>query len=674
MSHLKLNPQQQAAVNYIDGPLLVLAGAGSGKTRVITEKISYLVETCGIKASHVLAVTFTNKAAKEMKARVQQRLASKLARGLQVATFHNFGLNFLQHEQQLIGLKSGFTIFDEQDGQTLLQELMQKQQIDKSVVQRSQAAISRWKNALILPEQAIAMATTQEQQADAELYASYQRHLKAYNAVDFDDLILLPVMLLQKHPELKTKWQHKIHYLLVDEYQDTNTSQYQLIKLLTGDRARFTMVGDDDQSIYAWRGAQPENLALLQKDYPQLRVIKLEQNYRSTGCILKAANHLIRHNPHTVEKQLWSELGYGDPIRIIQTKNEEDETSRVISELITHQFKNRTSYGDYAILYRSNHQAMAFEKELRNQRIPYKISGGTSYFSRQEIKDVLAYLRLLTNPSDDSAFLRIVNVPRREIGPATLEKLGTYASTRQVSMLAACNELGLSEHLSERQVEKLRHFANWHEKWQRQLLTDSSYNNLMSLMAEIGYMQWLQELASQPSIAEKRWKLVEEFLNWVSNLQAKKQSENETADLGSIINTLLILDMIEQGDRENQLDQVNMLTLHAAKGLEFPYVFIIGMEESILPHRNSIDTDNIEEERRLAYVGITRAQRQLTITYAASRKRYGEWITTEPSRFLHELPTEDIRWENRHQPSETERKQTNSQRLEELRNLLKIAK
>lgn len=673
MSSFKLNPEQQAAVHYIDGPLLVLAGAGSGKTRVITEKISYLIETCEIRAKQIVAVTFTNKAAREMKARVQQRLPSQLIRGLKVATFHTFGLSLLQQELKHVGLKPAFSIFDEQDSQTLLQELLQKQQVDKSVLQRIQSAISRWKNSLVSPEQALATADANTC-AEAEIYVSYQRHLKAYNAVDFDDLILLPVLLLQANAEVREKWQHKVHYLLVDEYQDTNTSQYQLIKLLTGSRARFTMVGDDDQSIYAWRGAQPENIALLQRDYPQLQTIKLEQNYRSTGCILKAANHLIRYNPHTIVKQLWSELGYGEPIRIIQTKNEEEEVSRIVSEIITHQFKHRGSFGEYAILYRSNHQASAFEKELRKHRIPYKLSGGTSYFARAEIKDILAYLRLLTNPDDDSAFLRIVNVPRREIGPVTLEKLGEYATSRQISMLRACSELGLGEFLASRQLDTVRQFADWLNRSAVTLNRECTLPALQTFVQEIGYSQWLVDTLPHAAAAEKRFKNVEDFITWIISLQERKQTEGENADLSAIINTLLILDMIGQEDQENETNQVNMLTLHAAKGLEFPFVYMVGMEETILPHRNSIESETIEEERRLAYVGITRAQRELTLSLASTRKRYGEVLSAEPSRFLNELPSDDIRWENRNKLSQDELKSQNATRLIELRNLLNLKK
>jgi ATP-dependent DNA helicase Rep len=392
----------------------VLAGAGSGKTRVITHKLAYLIRDCGIAARHIAAVTFTNKAAREMKQRVGGLLHGKESSGLIVSTFHTLGLNILKREHARLGYRPGFSIFDAQDSTALLRELWQQAANDSSVEQ-VQVRISHWKNGLLSPEAALAQAQDEGELAAARVFALYQQHLRAYNAVDFDDLIRYPVQLLQEHRAVLETWEHRIRYLLVDEYQDTNASQYQLVKLLMGRRGALTVVGDDDQSVYAWRGARPENLRLLAEDFPKLKVIKLEQNYRSTRRILRAANHLIARNPHVFEKRLWSELGEGDPIRVLHCRDEEHEAERVVSELLHYQLRHRASLRDYAILYRGNYQARVFERVLREHRIPYFLSGGTSFFERVEIKDIMAYLRLLVNHDDDNAFLRIINTPRREI-------------------------------------------------------------------------------------------------------------------------------------------------------------------------------------------------------------------------------------------------------------------
>ena len=457
-----LNPRQLEAVKYIDGPLLVLAGAGSGKTSVITRKIAYLIEECGTKGRNIAALTFTNKAAREMKERVSQLVSGPAARGLIVSTFHNLGLRIIRKEHQSLGYKSGFSIFDAQDAQALIKDLLiQQHGEDNDQADHIQHQISNWKNDMITPEQAIAQANGPADMLCAQAYLRYQRALKAYNALDFDDLILLPVQMFQQFPKILQHWQHRIHYMLVDEYQDTNVSQYLLVQLLIGDRGKLTVVGDDDQSIYAWRGARPENLAQLQDDYPKLKLIKLEQNYRSTARILKAANHVIDHNPHVFEKALWSELGYGDPIRVIRCRNEEAECERVVTEILDRRVRSSGQYSDFAVLYRGNFQARLLELKFQVHNIPYKISGGTSFFARNEIKDIMAYLRLLINRDDDNAFLRIVNVPRRKIGASTLEGLGTYATERSISMFAACDEIGIEQTLPEASVKRLRQFSAW---------------------------------------------------------------------------------------------------------------------------------------------------------------------------------------------------------------------
>ncbi|MBU5885006.1 UvrD-helicase domain-containing protein, partial [Vibrio cholerae O1] len=459
---MKLNPRQDEAVKYVSGPCLVLAGAGSGKTRVITNKIAYLVQQCGYKARNIAAVTFTNKAAREMKERVAQTLGKGESRGLMVSTFHTLGLNIIRREFKALGLKAGFSLFDDQDQLALLKELTEKQlDGDKDLLRLLLSTISNWKNDMLTPPQAKAMAKGEQQLLFAHCFELYQKQMQSYNALDFDDLILLPVLLLRSNEEVRQRWQNRIRYLLVDEYQDTNTSQYELVKLLVGERGRLTVVGDDDQSIYSWRGAKPQNLVLLGEDFPSLKLIKLEQNYRSTSRILRAANILIANNPHVYQKALFSELAEGEKLKVILANNEDHEAERVIAEIIAHKFLNRTEYRDYAILYRGNHQSRLIEKSLTQNRVPYKLSGGTSFFARAEIKDIMAYLRVLVNPDDDNAFLRIVNTPKREIGPATLEKLGSYANMRGKSLFTASFELGLEQHLSGRGLENLRRFTEW---------------------------------------------------------------------------------------------------------------------------------------------------------------------------------------------------------------------
>ncbi len=646
----ELNPRQRAAVRHLDSPLLVLAGAGSGKTRVITQKIAYLIQECGTAPHHIAAVTFTNKAAREMKERASKLLEGKNGRGLMVSTFHTLGLNIIRREIKALGYKPGFSIFDAQDSAALLRDLLHKEfSGDGGQVEQVQWQISRWKSTLINAPQALEAANGDAVAvAAAAVYAEYERHLKAYNALDFDDLILKPVTLFAQRPEILDAWQNRIRYLLVDEYQDTNASQYRLVRLLVGVRGALTVVGDDDQSVYAWRGAQPENLALLQEDFVNLTVIKLEQNYRSTGCILKAANHLISNNPHVFQKTLWSDKGYGTPLRVLRARNEEHEAERVVSELISHKFKHRTDFRDYAILYRGNHQSRLFEKMLREQRIPYFLSGGTSFFAHTEVKDIMAYLRLLVNPDDDSAFLRIVNTPRREIGPSTLEKLADYASERGVSLLTASFELGLEHHLPERAVARLRHFTQWLVDISDRAQRGDAVAVVREMIQSINYETWLLDTCKDPKTAERRMENVHELVAWLQRLHeqtggfGENQEEKSIADL---VSHMTLMDILDRQEEENSADCVHLMTLHAAKGLEFPHVFLIGMEEELLPHRVSIEEGNVEEERRLAYVGITRARETLTFTLATRRKRYGEMLECEPSRFLKELPQEDLVWE-----------------------------
>ncbi|WP_077339869.1 DNA helicase Rep [Pseudocolwellia agarivorans] len=654
---MKLNPGQNEAVKYVSGPCLVLAGAGSGKTGVICKKIAYLIEKCGYKARNIAAVTFTNKAAKEMKERVGKLLGKDLIRGLTVSTFHSLGLDIVRKEIKTLGYKPGFTLFDDQDTLALLKELTQDEfGGDKDLLSKLQSMISNWKNELQLADAAIKSASDADTIMYAEFYAEYQKHMKAYNALDFDDLILIPTLLLRNYPEVRERWRKKIQYMLVDEYQDTNASQYELVKLIAGEKGLLTVVGDDDQSIYSWRGAKPQNLVLLGEDFPELKLIKLEQNYRSSGRILKCANILIANNPHVYDKALFSELNYGVELRVVQTKNEEHEVERIVGELIGHRFLNKSKFKHYAILYRGNHQSRLLEKALMTNRIPYKISGGTSFFSRSEIKDMMAYLRVLVNPDDDNAFLRIVNVPRREIGPTTLEKLGSYANMRQISMFAASFELGLEQTLTGRGLASVQRFTRWIVETADHAERGDTAAVLRSAVREINYEDWLYDSSPSAKAAEMRMKNVTQLFSWVTQMLEGDENEDPMT-LPQVVTRLTLRDMMERSEDEDDSDQVQLMTLHASKGLEFPYVFLIGMEEGLLPHQTSMDEGNVEEERRLAYVGITRAQKELIFTYARERRQFGEVARTEASRFLHELPQDDLSWELTQAKKSNEQKQ-----------------
>ncbi len=639
-----LNPQQTAAVRHTQSPLLVLAGAGSGKTRVITRKIAHLVQECGYPARSVFAVTFTNKAAREMKERAAATLASDAGRGLTVATFHTLGLQMLRADGHALGYRRGFTIMDATDSLTAIKELVRGD--DGGNLQEEEdlrRVISRWKNDFVRAEQAAAQAADAFEQRAAEVYARYERQLRAYNAVDFDDLIIRPVELLAEHAELREKWQNRVRHLLVDEYQDTNNAQYELVRQLVGPAGGLTVVGDDDQSVYAWRGARPENLARLQDDFPRLKVIKLEQNYRSSGRILRVANHLIGHNPHIFDKRLWSDLGAGDPIRVIPCSDGDDEADRVASEILSRRAHHGLRWGDFAILYRGNFQARPFERALRERNIPYQVSGAASFFDRAEIKDVLAYCRLLANPDDDTAFLRVVNTPRRQIGPATLERLGTYARERGVSMLAASFELGFAERIDERAAQRLRRFTEWVVGMGDNAGRGDPVAVCRGVIEDIDYASWLEDISSDARTADKRLANVEELLDWIGRMATT--DDHEERDLSAIVSRLALIDMLDRTTGDEGGDAVSLMTLHAAKGLEFPHTFMVGVEEESLPHRASIAEERIEEERRLMYVGITRAQKTLAITYAQQRRRWGEDIDCEPSRFLEELPAADLDWE-----------------------------
>ena len=668
---MKLNPQQQQAVEYVNGACLVLAGAGSGKTRVIINKIAHLIARCGYSPKQIAAVTFTNKAAREMRERVAHSIGKESSRGLTISTFHTLGFEILKREHKLLGYKSGMTLFDEHDQLALLKHLLPENVTeDKDLLKLLVATISNWKNDLLSPEQTIALAKSDRDRVFSHFYDQYQNQLKAYNALDFDDLIMLPTLLFKQFPEAKARWQQKIRYLLVDEYQDTNTSQYELIKLLVGHEGNFTVVGDDDQSIYSWRGAKPENMGRLQQDFPKLKVIKLEQNYRSSQRILHCANILIDNNDHLFDKRLFSQLGEGEKLNVIEAKNEEHEAERIVGELIAHRFSRKTKYKDYAILYRGNHQSRLLEKLLIQNRIPYKISGGTSFFAKAEIKDMLAYLRLLVNQDDDAAFLRIVNTPKREIGAATLEKLGQLANEKQVSLFEAIFDFELIQRLTPKPYQTLQDFARWVVELSDQAVRSEPKSAIQDMLAKIQYEAYLYETATTPKSAEMQSRNVQTMFEWVEKM-LEGDELSEPMSLNQVVTNLTLRDMMERGEDDDESDQVQLMTLHASKGLEFPHVFLIGMEEGILPHQTSIDENNVEEERRLAYVGITRAQQTLTFSLCKERRQYGEVIKPEISRFLLELPQDDLLWEkDKPQLTEVQKEQKVSHNIANLRAML----
>jgi len=637
-----MNTPQREAVKYLDGPLLVLAGAGSGKTRVITQKISYLINEAGYSPKEIAAITFTNKAALEMQERVGKLMQGTNIKGLTIATFHSLGLQMLRAEASLLGYKPQFSILDSSDSFKILADVLAT--TDKQLLRKTQWQISSWKNAFINPDQAKAQADEDLTVAAARVYQIYQQTLKAYQAVDFDDLIKLPVELFEQHEEALNKWQRKLQYLLIDEYQDTNACQYKLVKMLTGVRGQFTAVGDDDQAIYGWRGADVENLRQLTTDFSKLKVIKLEQNYRSTVRILRAANQVISNNPKLFEKKLWSEHGTGDMIQITAAMSEEHEAESVVMKLQAHKFENRTYYKDYAILYRGNHQARILEQHLRNQKIPYTVSGGQSFFDKAEIKDLISYLRLVANEDDDPAFIRAATTPKKGIGNTTLERLGEYASAHKISLFAAAFEGGFQSEIGNKQLEDLLNFCQYINKLQERAVRDPAGEVLNDLLAAIQYEAFLYDSEEQRA-AEVKWANVLDFIGWLTKKgepSTEYGNESDGKNLLELTQMVSLMSMLE-GRENGEPDAVKLSTLHASKGLEFGHVFLIGCEEGILPHRESVDNGKIEEERRLMYVGITRAQKSLNISWCKKRKRAGEMEMCEPSRFIAEIPKDDVR-------------------------------
>ncbi len=658
----KLNNAQKEAVRYTDGPLLVIAGAGSGKTRVITNKIAYLISECGYLAKNITAITFTNKAAQEMLERSRKLMDNLNTRGLTISTFHSLGLKILKEESHHINYKNNFSILDSYDSGKIINDIATT--TDKSLIKALQSQISNWKNKLYSPEYLLSTTNDKLEIEKIHIYMKYQDTLKTYQAVDFDDLIKLPLDLLENNPEVLYKWQQKIQYLLIDEYQDTNECQYRLIKALANRNKQFTVVGDDDQSIYAWRGANVENIHNLNTDFEQLKVIKLEQNYRSTLTILNAANSLISNNPTIFKKKLWSEFGSGSPIRIIECKNDEHEADTIIRKIKLHQLQHQSSFSDYAILYRGNHQSRVLEQSLRNYQIPYHITGGQSFFEKAEIKDITAYLRLIVNEDDDTAFIRAITTPKRGIGQITLDKLSNYALSRKISLFQALFEEGFNEVCNQTQLTPLIEFGNFINNLQFKIKPENIRESLMELITNIGYEEYLYEVELQKG-AEKRWGNILNLVEWLS-----KRSEANGHNLSDLVQTITLITMLENNEKE-EIAAVKLSTLHAAKGLEYPYVFLIGCEEGILPHHEAINNQIIDEERRLIYVGITRAQQELLISYCSERKQSGELQKRDRSRFISEIGLDNIIDEVKQKSEKITNSEELKNRLEQLKNLLK---
>jgi len=624
-----LNPQQSAAVLRSEGPTLVLAGAGSGKTRVIVEKIAHLIASGRYPAKRIAAITFTNKSAKEMRERVGRRLRGDAADGLTICTFHALGLKILQIEHAKLGLRRGFSIFDADDTLSQLKDLMPGAKPD--AVQAMQSLVSNIKNAGLSPEQAAEVARSAREHEAASLYARYQARLAAFNAVDFDDLIRLPVQLLESDADAIAGWRERIGYLLVDECQDTNDAQYRLLKALAGPKADFTCVGDDDQSIYAWRGANPENLTQLGRDYPNLAVVKLEQNYRCSNRVLRAANALIANNPHEHPKTLWSAQADGERIRVWECRDAAHEAERVAGEIHFLATARKIEWGECCILFRGNHQSRALEKALQLLRIPYHLSGGTAFLDRGEVKDALSWLRLIANPEDDAAFLRAVQSPSRGVGATSLAKLAEMAQHAHLPLSRAAESMSLLKQLQPRTANALGAFTDI----VRGLRSDAAHLPPTELVRKLneksGLIAALREQCKSEELFRIRRGNLDELADWFEGAKASGP--------GELAAQLALLSHADKGDPGNQ---VRLMSLHAAKGLEFRYVFIVGMDDNTLPHEASLDEGRLDEERRLLYVGITRAKEQLWLSYSLEAQRWGAKLRLAPSRFFEELPAAEL--------------------------------
>ena len=625
-----LNSPQRLAVEYTDGPLLVLAGAGSGKTRVITEKIAHLIARRQHEAKHIAAITFTNKAAREMRERVARRVKGDAAEGLIISTFHSLGLRFLQIEHERAKLRRGFSIFDSDDQMGVIKDLLPPG-LKKDAIEALRGLLSKAKNEGLSPEQAMEAARSAREREAADLYARYQARLQAFNAVDFDDLIRMPLALLEEDAELAPAWRERIRYLLVDECQDTNGAQYRLLRHLAGPKGALTCVGDDDQSIYAWRGANPENLELLGKDYPQLKVVKLEQNYRCTARILRCANTLIARNPHAHLKQLWSQHGDGETVRVWACRNAEHEAERVAAEINYLKQAKEIPWGEFAILFRGNHQSRPLEKALQLLRVPYHLTGGTAFLDRGEVKDALAWLRVLANPDDDAAFLRAIGSPKREVGGTTLAKLALMAQQAHKPLSRAAEDIGLLKQLTPRAAAGLDEFTRIVHRLRDLSERATPAELTRQLVEQSGLLAAIRAQCKDEASFQRRRENLDELSQWF-----------EAAKGGGPGDLAAQLALITHADRGEPGNEVRLMSLHAAKGLEFRVVFIIGCEDGNLPHEHSIEEGMLEEERRLFYVGITRAKERLYLSHGAESKRWGETQHLLPSRFLDELPAGDL--------------------------------
>ncbi|MCM3562923.1 ATP-dependent helicase [Hydrogenophaga intermedia] len=645
-----LNLAQLEAVNHLGGPCLVLAGAGSGKTRVITHKIARLIQA-GLAADRIAAITFTNKAAAEMRERAGQ-LVGRDAKKVLICTFHALGVRLLREDGEALGLKKQFSILDTDDITSLLKDCGTT--TDAATARQWQWAISAWKSAGLNAAAALAQARDESERTTALIMQRYEERLVAYQAVDFDDLIALPLKLLSEHEAVRAKWQQKMGHVLVDEYQDTNATQYELLKLLVGERARFTAVGDDDQSIYGWRGATLDNLKRLPQDFPQLKVIKLEQNYRSTSAILRAANNVIGPNPKLFPKTLWSELGEGEPVRVVDADSEEHEAERAVLRIQGLRANSQhKEWRDFAVLYRANHQAKAFEQALRRAQIPYKVSGGQSFFDKAEIRDLCAWLRLITNNNDDPAFLRAATTPKRGIGHTTLQQLGAFATQYKLSLFAALFSHSLPSAVSGRAIATLHEFGrqvnDLEYRARHTVGHEAARAFLTEWLKDIGYEQHLFDSEDNDKVAAARWGNVQEFCDWIAGRCGGRIDdatgpliESERKSLLEVVQTIALISTLSE--REQDQNVVTLSTLHASKGLEWPHVVLAGVNEGLLPFK--IDDEEaggeaqqvrIQEERRLMYVGITRAQRTLAVSWLKRRKKGRESVPGAPSRFIVEM-------------------------------------
>ena len=653
-----LNNAQMQAVHHLTGPCLVLAGAGSGKTRVIVHKIARLLQH-GLAPKQIAAITFTNKAAQEMRDRAKALVGPRAAKDLAVSTFHSLGVRMLRADGTKVGLKPNFSILDSDDVLGVLRDAGGC--TDNALARRWQWAISLWKNQGLDADGAEAAAADANEALAARVMRLYQERLQAFQAVDFDDLIKLPLVLLQRDAEARAKWQEQFHHILVDEYQDTNTVQYELLKKLVGPRALFTAVGDDDQSIYGWRGATIDNLKRLPQEYPHLKVITLEQNYRSTGHILRAANAVIAGNPKIFDKKLWSDLGDGDPVRVLECDGEEHEAERAVARIQSLRSGVAGSgsssgaarnFSDFAVLYRANHQARVFEQKLRAAQIPYKVSGGQSFFDRAEIKDLCAWLRLLVNQDDDPAFLRAVTTPKRGIGQQTLASLGEFASRWKVSLFEALFSPSLNAALKGKAIDALHEFGREvNDLQQRAAHTTGAADAkamLLGWLKEIRYEQHLHDGEDSEKLAAARYSNVLDFIDWMARRcggetpQDGGDFESERSSVLQVAQTISVI--ISLAERSDEQDVVTLSTLHAAKGLEWPHVILAGINEGLLPFRSGSEDKTsdmtparLEEERRLMYVGVTRAQQTLAVSTLLRRRRGRDTVVGVPSRFIAEM-------------------------------------